>query len=400
MSSCSALFEKVWHKGMTIGYEFYGNHFVSVDDSLIVFSSEPDFSDNAFVLFEYMQKNGYAEKYHFVWLVSEPKKFSEEQKKYKNTVFVQYRDKNKRMCFKAMESLMKAKYFMGTHVRRSRVRKRNTGQTIINLWHGCGYKDTQHLAWNDAFDYCLVPGGVFVKTKSEFFGCSESHFLPIGYPRSDLLFSNNPKAAEAAENLKKDSNTKLIIWMPTFRKTGKNKYPEENIEYKFELPIFQSVDDMHRFDSFCRENNIIVLIKKHQYQVDFANKSKDFTNILMIGNDFFKEIGVQMYEFLPFTDALITDYSSAAIDYLLVDKPIGFTLDDYEQYKKTRGFVFENPLENMPGEHIFDYEGLESFVSDLKNGIDKYSDDRKRVKSATNNESCDFCKRVLEKLEI
>ena len=73
MSSCSALFEKVWHKGMTIGYEFYGNHFVSVDDSLIVFSSEPDFSDNAFVLFEYMQKNGYAEKYHFVWLVSEPK---------------------------------------------------------------------------------------------------------------------------------------------------------------------------------------------------------------------------------------------------------------------------------------------------------------------------------------
>ena len=157
---------------------------------------------------------------------------------------------------------------------------------------------------------------------------------------------------------------------------------------------------MHRFDSFCRENNIIVLIKKHQYQVDFANKSKDFTNILMIGNDFFKEIGVQMYEFLPFTDALITDYSSAAIDYLLVDKPIGFTLDDYEQYKKTRGFVFENPLENMPGEHIFDYEGLESFVSDLKNGIDKYSDDRKRVKSATNNESCDFCKRVLEKLKI
>ena len=49
------------------------------------------------------------------------------------------------------------------------------------------------------------------------------------------------------------------------------------------------------------------------------------------------------------SDALITDYSSVYFDYLLLDKPIGFTVDDMELYIKDRGFIFNNPEEYMPG---------------------------------------------------
>ena len=59
--------------------------------------------------------------------------------------------------------------------------------------------------------------------------------------------------------------------------------------------------------------------------------------------------GIQLYELLGQTDALMTDYSSVAVDYMLCDKPIAFLLEDYEAYRKNRGFVFEDPLQYMPG---------------------------------------------------
>ncbi len=39
---------------------------------------------------------------------------------------------------------------------------------------------------------------------------------------------------------------------------------------------------------------------------------------------------------------LVSDYSSVAIDYLLLDRPLGFTLDDYEAYTESRGWVFDD----------------------------------------------------------
>ncbi len=49
--------------------------------------------------------------------------------------------------------------------------------------------------------------------------------------------------------------------------------------------------------------------------------------------------GLQLYEFIHCADALVSDYSSVAIDYLLLDRPLGFTLDDYKEYTQSRGWV-------------------------------------------------------------
>lgn len=65
---------------------------------------------------------------------------------------------------------------------------------------------------------------------------------------------------------------------------------------------------------------------------------------------------------MGYSDALITDYSSVCVDYLIVDKPIAYTLDDYEVYKQTRGFVFEDPHEYMPGHHLYRFSDLERLL--------------------------------------
>ena len=105
---------------------------------------------------------------------------------------------------------------------------------------------------------------------------------------------------------------------------------------------------------------------------------------------------IQLYEILPVFDALITDYSSVAIDYLLIDKPIGFTLDDFEEYRKSRGFVFNDPREYMPGEHIYVLDDLIKFISNVANGKDEYKDKRDELKRIAHNPAQNYCDRILE----
>lgn len=394
------LIKKITHKIYEKSVVFYKNIFCKPDDRLIVFSSEPDFSDNSRVLFEYMQKNGYADKYRFVWIVNNPEKFIDTVSKYKNTVFIRKNDEYAYTSKEALTNLLDAHYYFGTHVRQRRLRKAGSGQTIVNLWHGCGFKDTQHMPWNDAFDFMIVPGEVFIDTKSKFFGCDKSMILPLGYPRYDLFLNRSNKIEAFADSFRKNSDSKLIIWMPTFRKTNKNKYPEEKIDYKFQLPVLQSQEDLLRLDSICIEKNVVMLIKKHQYQKDFNIDTDKLKNIIFIDDSTFVEKNIQMYEFLPQTNALISDYSSVSIDYLLIDNPIGFTLDDYESYKTTRGFVFEEPRDYMPGTHIYNFDELSAFIADIADGKDVYASERAEVRKCTNKYDKDFCKRILEKFDI
>ena len=54
---------------------------------------------------------------------------------------------------------------------------------------------------------------------------------------------------------------------------------------------------------------------------------------------------IKLYELIGISDGLLSDYSSVAVDYLLLDRPLGYVLADYNIYKEKRGFVFEDPLE-------------------------------------------------------
>ena len=107
-----------------------------------------------------------------------------------------------------------------------------------------------------------------------------------------------------------------------------------------------------------------------------------------------------MYMFIALTDALISDYSSVAVDYLIVDRPIAFTLDDYEAYKKTRGFVFENPLIYMPGHHLYTFDDLEHFLLDVSMGLDPYKEQRAQVSLKAICLSDNYCQSILKRIGI
>ena len=121
------------------------------------------------------------------------------------------------------------------------------------------------------------------------------------------------------------------------------------------------------------------------------------SNIIFLTNPQLDELDIHFYSLLKDTDALITDYSSVFFDYLLIDKPLAFTVDDLESYGKNRGFVFDNPMDYMPGMKLYVVSDFYDFLSNCLNGVDEYSQQRLDVNEKVNYyKDGNNCKRIID----
>lgn len=370
--------------------------------NIYVFYSLPDFSDNAKELYNYYMNNKEYNNYKFIWLVSEPKKFKNIKKS--RTKFI--KDKSKFHSGKTLKTLWYtsiAKIMFYTHMCpiASLKKYKRKNQLVVNLWHGCGYKKIENKTLKRRtevlFDYVLVPGHIFIKTKADFFKCKPSQILDIGYPRYDLFLKENLNTIGFIKNM--IQNSKLILWMPTFRNTGKGYYPEEQIKEIFDLPLLNSKEELFKLNDICKKKNIILWIKRHPMQISYECEKETLSNIMFIDNKTLIKENIDLYSLLKYTDGLITDYSSVAIDYLLLNKPIAFTLDDFEEYSKSRGFVFKNPKKYMPGHHIYNFEDMKKYIEDIGNDKDLYKEDRQAIMNEVHNPCDNYCERIVNKIE-
>lgn len=374
-----------------------------VEKNYIIFSSLPDFSDNAKELYKYMSENYKEKNYKYIWLLkNNPKSINLPDKQ--NTIFVRSTSNYHRgLTFKAMHYISKSKLIFFTHGSPFTTMNKKSEQVVINLWHGCGYKATEAKKINgveyNPFDYALVPGNVFIDTKSKFWSCDKEMILPIGYPRYDLLLNENEKTLKYAEKIKGE-NKKIVIWMPTFRKTGLNEYPEEKaFSSTFDLPLLNGEDDLEELNELCKKQKILLCIKRHPLQLKYNCEKMNLSNIIFIDNDNLVTENIDLYSLLKYTDGLITDYSSVAIDYILLNKPIGFTLADFESYSTVRGFVFDDPKKYMPGHHIYNFEDFKKCLNDIALSNDIYSSNRENIIEEVHNKCDNYCERICNYLE-
>ena len=106
-----------------------------------------------------------------------------------------------------------------------------------------------------------------------------------------------------------------------------------------------------------------------------------------------------MNHMLRCADALVTDFSGVFLDYILLDRPMGFFCNDRDQY--TRGFAMENPEDYMPGPHMYTVEDFLSFIDSVCTGEDEYRQFRKTVRDRVHTYQDDQnCRRFLEYFNI
>ena len=167
------------------------------------------------------------------------------------------------------------------------------------------------------------------------------------------------------------------------------------------LPIIESHHQLEMLNNVLGEKDTVLIVKLHPLQKDMGLKELNMSNICFLSNEELSDEGLHINEILGDADGLVSDYSSAAVDFLLMDRPIGFTLDDLEEYRESRGFVL-NPIEDwIPGEKITCFEEFISFITSVCNGEDRSSETRRRIASKLHDFSDDkSCERIAKALRL
>ncbi len=169
------------------------------------------------------------------------------------------------------------------------------------------------------------------KVLSHLFNSSPSSFLPVGLPRNDILTkAKEIDFIQTKNKLGLPLNKKIILYAPTWREYSF----DESLNVSCKPPI-----DM-RFWKEKLGKNYILLFRVH-YSVTSA--------LDIIEDDFIKNVSDYPYinDLYLASDILISDYSSAIIDFSILEKPILCFAYDLEEYEARRG-LYWNLEDGMP----------------------------------------------------
>jgi CDP-glycerol glycerophosphotransferase (TagB/SpsB family) len=181
-------------------------------------------------------------------------------------------------------------------------------------------------------DFLLVTG----KSQRDYFSNAfrlkdQSKIKAFGYPRCDLFFLDKNELVKHIQKYESKLESiitelkgfeKTYIYMPTWR------------DYDF---FEESKFDFFKLNDTLQKSNSCFLLKLHPATKINLFEIKNFSNIKLLANN------IDVYPLLPYTDCLITDYSSIYFDYLLLKgKEIKlFPFDKDKFTSEDRGVVDE-----------------------------------------------------------
>lgn len=342
---------------------------------IIFFTNNKEFNDNNKALLRKIIELGIENKYIIYSFSKDKYKYKNHNKvKYKSTLLAPLYFLFSKYCF----------YDCGTlKIRPSR------NQYVISLWHGVPLKkiglmlseQSSKLDRYNDFSKILIPSKLWVETYKKCFGCNDEQIMINGFPRNDFLFHPNFKSLDLL-GIPSDNSKTNILWMPTFRASIGGRY-KDSTDKQWDLPLFNGFDELESFNNLLKKSGARLIIKIHPYSTLNLNTPNNLTNIFFVKNTDLNKQRVINYEFVSCFDALITDYSSIFFDYLLINKPIAFTMDDFDDYHRKRGFTVSNPEKYLVGKKILNSSDLFSFINSLIKNEDFYLTERNNLKKET-----------------
>lgn len=257
----------------------------------------------------------------------------------------------------------------------------------IQLWHGFPLKGLSYMSKNENQDKefnhkewlkidCITSySQLYNDLIGSCYGVDIKSFFITGMPRNDMLFCSDGKS-NLSKLLKRNiEKEKVIFYMPTFRESF---YGEKNGDKKGYIFNFDDFN-MEEFNKFCINENILFVTKMHPMEYkDIYFQSGKFSNLFFIEEEY-SNYGLDFYEILNSCDLLITDYSSIYFDYLLLDRPIMFSIYDIEYYRENRGFILEPYDFWTPGPKFSNIKDLKKELLKSLTNLNYYSMERKTI---------------------
>ena len=328
------------------------SNIIPKSDRIFVFASFPDFTDNSYAMYRYLKEKHVAGR-KYIWIFENEESF----KKYPDVKAY------KKYSLPSFYYFARARNIFFTHGLYSFVNLRSKDK-VVNLWHGMplkviGLMDTNGGATDPTrADYLIATSPFFQRIMSNSFkGIDIAHTLLTGQPRNDMLFT--PTDFFTNRGIVPGTYRSIGIWLPTYRQSIIGDIRNEGI-YNSGGISFLNMDELARLDRLLQERHQLLIVKLHPMDALQETDFRSFGNLMVIKPRDFKE---QLYPLLGACDYLLTDYSSVWVDYSILKRPIGFVMDDIEQYGHSRGFTVDNLTERLPGPVIGTYGELESFIS-------------------------------------
>ena len=348
------------------------------DKHKIIFMSGPDdYVDNSRVLSDYILDNELGQ-YKVYWVFRSNKVEHVNPKVY--PIYLDQKYGKLKYFFHTVTS----KYLFSTHSAFEWACPYR--QTFVCLWHGTMLKRIAYMQdpvankyYLQNCSYFISPSTFYNKIVAQSFNYSPSKVLTTGYPRVDLLFQESDALKKL--DITHEKYSKIVLYMPTFRQAKSAAKGETKLNvYKNDLIDFFDLKSLNLWNDYFKRLGILMILKPHPSDKNIPPKIS-LSNIRVIFNEEMAENNVQLYHLLHYSDALITDFSSVFCDYLVLNRPIGFMIQDIDEYSKTRGFVFDKPIEHMPGEIIMNSGEFKKFFADVANGIDDTKEKRQLLMS-------------------
>jgi CDP-glycerol glycerophosphotransferase len=238
------------------------------------------------------------------------------------------------------------------------------GAKTIQLWHGIPIKKIglhyllradhvlleELIASSGMFDVFVAPAVAARGDWAQMFAFRD--FAAIGYPRTDVLFrepaghdllNTDGETIELFANARRAGKS-AILYTPTYRDDeGSNWFDKAGID---------------KFAAHARDAGHVLAVNLHPFEQHALDKFRErYPDIHFVA------ASTDIYPVLRHVDVLVTDYSSLAFDYLLLDRPLVFYRPDHEYYMNNeRGFI--------PGRERITPGAVASSLDDLFRAVD------------------------------
>jgi CDP-glycerol glycerophosphotransferase (TagB/SpsB family) len=270
------------------------------------------------------------------------------------------------------------------------------GVCYVNLWHGNGLKaclwnseKNAMNAYGKSLDqiahsfYCRISlfytyfrkPDVALSTSSFLtkhlfspqFRIPEDRFIETNFPRNALFFRSREEQLDFIRKYEPDTTLELVRHIPEYRKVYiyMPTWRDSNSDI-----IARSGMDFSRLNEVLRSNNELFILKLHPLTKLDLKEIPGYSNLKIM------DAGSDVYAVLPFTDVLVTDYSSVYYDYMLLDREIIlFCFDPDEYVAESRELMFDYE-EYMPGVRA---ESFDELLLHMQNHTDCHVKERNKI---------------------
>ncbi len=270
---------------------------------------------------------------------------------------------------------------------------------VLHMSHGMPFKNILFLELNLSFvkkvyyflsklnfTHYLASSDFYKPVIRKCLHCTSDQVLVLPQPKVDAVRGKIKSLSivkqEVLENARVEFgfSAKNVIYAPTWRHYEETRF----------FPFDDSINDL---DDFLHTSDIVIWIREHPF-FSLNTSEKCFRNIRSFSAQDFVDIS----EYLVLFDALITDYSSIAFDFMLLKRPIIYLQYDLEKYQKEVGLIREYES-LMAGKAINSYSEFKTALLSVGNEIpcEQYTEVYRRANMNPPSQSAS--KVVLDYLE-